>query len=118
MARCLSHSNKHSRPDHVRILGLIDDATETDMIIWQASERNLMEKKSTLIPTHGNLFLPVRLLVWADGRGKVEQADSAARAELQGAPKQKLLQLKNIQKYHWVEHREMLICCLDVCHDM
>jgi hypothetical protein len=70
------------------------------------------------IPTRGNLFLPVRLLVWADGRGTVEQADSAARAELQGAPKQKLLQLKNIQKYHWVEHREMLICCFDVCPDM
>jgi hypothetical protein len=46
------------------------------------------------IPTRGNLFLPVRLLVWADGRGTVEQADTAARAELQGAPKQKLLQLK------------------------
>jgi hypothetical protein len=48
----------------------------------------------------------------------VEQADSAARAELQGAPKQKLLQLKNKQKYHWVKHRKMLICCLDVCPDM
>jgi hypothetical protein len=58
-------------------------------------------------PTRGNLFLPVRLLVWADGRGTVAQADSAARAKLQGAPKQKLLQLKNIQKYHW----DMLICC-------
>jgi hypothetical protein len=42
--------------------------------------------------------MPVRLLVWADGRGTVKQADSAARAELQGAPKQKLLQLKNITK--------------------
>jgi hypothetical protein len=70
------------------------------------------------IPTRGNLFLPVRLLVWADGRGTVKQADSAARAKLQGNPKQKLLQLKNIQKYHWVKHREMLICCLDVCPDM
>jgi hypothetical protein len=70
------------------------------------------------IPTRGNLFLPVRLGVWADGRGTVEQADSAARAEHQGASKQKLLQLKNVQKYHWVEHREMLICCLDVCPDM
>jgi hypothetical protein len=70
------------------------------------------------IPTRGNLFLPVRLLVWVDGRGTVEQADSAARPELQGAPKQKLLQLKNIQKYYWVEHRKMLICCLDVCPDM
>jgi hypothetical protein len=70
------------------------------------------------IPTRGNLILPVRLLVWADGPGTVEQEDSAARAELQGAPKQKLLQLKNIQKYHWVEHREMLICCFDVCPDM
>jgi hypothetical protein len=48
----------------------------------------------------------------------VEQADSAARAELQGAPKKKLLQLKNIQKYLWVKHREMLICCLDVSPDM
>jgi hypothetical protein len=28
------------------------------------------------------LFLPVRLLVLVDGRGTVEQADSAARAEL------------------------------------
>jgi hypothetical protein len=49
MARCLSHSNKHSRPDHVRILWLNDDATETDVIIWQAPERDLVEKKSTLI---------------------------------------------------------------------
>jgi hypothetical protein len=49
MARCLSHSNKHSRPDHVRILWLNDDATETDMIIWQAPENDLVEKKSTLI---------------------------------------------------------------------
>jgi hypothetical protein len=57
------------------------------------------------IPTRGNLFLPVRLLVSADGRGTVAQADSAARAEVQGAPKQKLQQLKNIQKYHWVKHR-------------
>jgi hypothetical protein len=70
------------------------------------------------IPTCGNLFLPVRLLVWADGRGTVKQADSPARAELQGTPKQKLLQQKNIQKDHWVEHREMLICCLYVCPDM
>jgi hypothetical protein len=62
------------------------------------------------IPTRGNLFLPVRLLVWADGRGTVAQADSAAKAELQGAPKQKLLQLKRIQKYHWVKHKDMLIC--------
>jgi hypothetical protein len=52
------------------------------------------------IPTRGNLFLPVRLLAWADGRGTVALADSPARAELQGAPKQKLLKLKNIQKYH------------------
>jgi uncharacterized protein (DUF302 family) len=41
------------------------------------------------IPTRGNLFLPVRLLVWADGRGTVAQADSEARAKLQGNPKQK-----------------------------
>jgi hypothetical protein len=70
------------------------------------------------IPTRGNLFLPVRLLVRADGRGTVAQADSATGAELQGAPKQKLLQLKNIQKYHWVKHKDMLICCLDVTLDM
>jgi hypothetical protein len=70
------------------------------------------------IPTRGNLFLPVRLLVWADGRGTVAQAERAARAELQGAPKQKLQQLKNIQKYHWVKHREMHICCLDISADM
>jgi uncharacterized protein (DUF302 family) len=50
------------------------------------------------ISTRGNLFLPVRLLVWADGRGTVEQADSAARTELQGAPKQKLLQQKKLTK--------------------
>jgi hypothetical protein len=68
--------------------------------------------------TRGYLFLPVRLLVWADGRGTVAQADSAASAELQEAPKQKLLQLTNIQKYHWVKHREMLICCLGVSPDM
>jgi hypothetical protein len=47
-------------------------------------------------------------------RGTVAQADSAARAELQEAPKQKLLQLTNIQKYHWVKHKEMLICSFDV----
>jgi hypothetical protein len=70
------------------------------------------------IPTRRNLFLPVRLLVWADGRGTVAQAESKARAELQGAPKQKLQQLKNIQKYHWVKHREMHICCLDISADM
>jgi hypothetical protein len=70
------------------------------------------------IPTRGNLFQPVLLLVWADGRGTVEQADNAARAELQGVSKKKLLQLKNIQKYLWVKHREMLICCLDVSPDM
>jgi acyl-CoA synthetase (AMP-forming)/AMP-acid ligase II len=48
------------------------------------------------------------------GDSCVAQADSAARAELQEAPKQKLLQLKNIQKYHWFKHMEMLICCFDV----
>jgi hypothetical protein len=69
-------------------------------------------------PTRGNLFLPSRLLVWADGRGTVAQADSAARTELQGAPKQKLQQVENIQKYHWVKHREMHICCLDISADM
>jgi hypothetical protein len=73
---------------------------------------------SSSIPTRGNLFLPVRLLVWADGRGTVAQADSAAKAELQGAPKQKLQQIENIQKYHWVKHREMHICCLDISADM
>jgi hypothetical protein len=50
------------------------------------------------IPTRRNLFLPVHLLVWADARGTVAQADSAARAELQGAPKQKSQQLENITK--------------------
>jgi hypothetical protein len=70
------------------------------------------------IPTRGNLFLPVRLLVWADERGTVAQADSAAGAELQGAPKQKLLRLKYMQKYYWVKHKEMLICCLDVSPGM
>jgi uncharacterized protein (DUF302 family) len=69
-------------------------------------------------PTRGNLFLPVRLLVYAGGRGTVSRADSAARAELQGAPKQKLQQLKKIQKYHRVRHKEMLICCFDVSPDM
>jgi hypothetical protein len=49
MARCLSHSNKHSRPDYVRILWLNDDAAETDVLIWQAPENDLVEKKSTLI---------------------------------------------------------------------
>jgi hypothetical protein len=49
MARCLLHSNKHSRPDHVRILWLNNNATETDVIIWQAPENDLVEKKSTLI---------------------------------------------------------------------
>jgi hypothetical protein len=49
IARCLSHSNKHSRPDHVRILWLNNNATETDVLIWQAPENDLVEKKSTLI---------------------------------------------------------------------
>jgi hypothetical protein len=44
------------------------------------------------------IFLPVRLLVWEDRRGTVAQADGAARAELQGAPKQKLLQLNKYSK--------------------
>jgi hypothetical protein len=47
-----------------------------------------------IFPLAEIFFLPVRLLVWADGRGTVEQADSAAKAELQGSLKQKLLQLK------------------------
>jgi hypothetical protein len=46
------------------------------------------------------------------------QADSAARAELQGAPKQKLLKLEKIQKYHWLKPKEMLICCFDDSPDM
>jgi hypothetical protein len=50
------------------------------------------------IPTRGNLFLPVRLLVWADGPGTVMQADSAARAELQGAPKTKVTAAKKYTK--------------------
>jgi hypothetical protein len=49
MACCLLHSNKHSRPDHVRILWLNEDATETDVLIWQAPKNDLVEKKSTLI---------------------------------------------------------------------
>jgi hypothetical protein len=49
IARCLSHSNKHSRPDHVRILWLNDDASETDVIISQTPENDLVAKKSTLI---------------------------------------------------------------------
>jgi hypothetical protein len=49
------------------------------------------------IPARGNLFLPVRLLVWADRRGTVARADSAARAKFQGAPQKKLLQL-NVYK--------------------
>jgi hypothetical protein len=77
-----------------------------------------IEEAPSPFPTRGNLFLPVRLLVWADGRGTVAQADSASGAELQEAPKQKLLQLKNIQKYHWVKHRKMLICCFGVSPDM
>jgi hypothetical protein len=68
--------------------------------------------------TRENLFLPVRLLVWAEGRGTVARADSAAKVELQKAPKQKLRQLKNIQKYQWVKHKEMCICCFDVSPDM
>jgi hypothetical protein len=32
------------------------------------------------IPTRGNLFLTVRLHVWADERGTVARADSAASA--------------------------------------
>ena len=80
--------------------------------------RVLLSGSLSLIPTCGNLVLPVRLLVWADGRGTVARADSAASAELQGAPKPKLLQLKNIQKYHWVKHKEVLICCLDVSANM
>jgi hypothetical protein len=50
----------------------------------------------------------VRLLVWAEGRGTVALGDSAARAELQGAPKQKLLQLKKLQKKHWVKHLRLI----------
>jgi hypothetical protein len=46
-----------------------------------------MMKYFTSIPTRGNLFLPVRLLVWADGRGTVARADSPASAEFQGATK-------------------------------
>jgi hypothetical protein len=49
IARCLLQSNKNSRQDHVRILWLNDDATETDVLIWQAPKNNLVEKKSTLI---------------------------------------------------------------------
>jgi hypothetical protein len=76
-----------------------------------------LTRKPILLPTRGNLFLPVCLLVWADGAGKSPAGKRGARAELQGAPKQKLLQLKNSQKYHWVKHSEMLICCFDVSLD-
>jgi hypothetical protein len=48
MARCLSHGNKRSRPDHVRILWLHNDATETDVLIRQAPKNDHVEKKSTL----------------------------------------------------------------------
>jgi hypothetical protein len=50
-----------------------------------------MEEHQPGIPTRGNLFLPARLLVWADGRGTVARADGAARSELLGASRQKLL---------------------------
>jgi hypothetical protein len=59
-------------------------------------EINKRKNTGVSIPTCGNLFLPVRLLVWADGRGTVMQADSAARAELQGAPKTKVTAPKKI----------------------
>jgi uncharacterized protein (DUF302 family) len=52
----------------------------------------------TSIPIRGNLFLPVRLLVWADGRGTVEQADSAARAELQMGSQTKVTAAKKYTK--------------------
>jgi hypothetical protein len=84
----------------------------------ESREGNTKAFEVMVIPTRGNLFLPVCLIVWADGRGTVPRADSAARAELRGAPKQKLLQLKNRQKYHWVKHSEMPICCFDVSLDM
>jgi hypothetical protein len=49
MSRFLLHSNKHCRPDHMRILWLNNDSAETDVLIWQAPENDLVEKKSTLI---------------------------------------------------------------------
>jgi hypothetical protein len=65
------------------------------MLKLKKSERNVLSRdsgkrikvstqprKNAPIPTGGNIFLPVHLLVWADGRGTVAQADSAARAEL------------------------------------
>jgi hypothetical protein len=70
------------------------------------------------IPIRGNLFLPVRLLVWITGRGTVARADSAASVELIEAPKQELHQLKNRQKYYCVKQMEMLICCFDFSPDM
>jgi hypothetical protein len=79
--------------------------TPDDGVIFERCTKGLATHailRTNPIPTRGNLFLPVRLLVCADGRGTVEQADTAARAELQGLSKQKLQQLKNIQKYHWV----------------
>jgi hypothetical protein len=39
------------------------------------------------IPTRGNIFLPVRLLVWADGQGTAARADSAATRFLPGVMK-------------------------------
>jgi hypothetical protein len=46
------------------------------------------------------------------------RADSAAGAELQGAPQKKVTAAKKYQKYHWVKHKDMLICCFDVSLDM
>jgi hypothetical protein len=48
MVRCLSHSNKHSRPDHMRILWLNNDATETEVIIWQAPKKTTSWRRRVL----------------------------------------------------------------------
>jgi hypothetical protein len=75
--------------------------------------------KNFVFPLAVIFFCRSACLSGQTGGGQLHrQADSAARAELQKAPKQKLLHLKNIQKYHWVKHREMLICCFGVSPDM
>jgi hypothetical protein len=61
-------------------------------------KQNVLFGKNCFFRTRGNLFLPVRLLVWADGRGTVVRVDSAARTELQGAPKEKVTGAKKYIK--------------------
>jgi hypothetical protein len=40
----------------------------SEIILLPDNAGQLVLVDSSLIPTRGNLFLPVRLLVWADGR--------------------------------------------------